>query len=317
MKKLLILFGGQSNEHEISCESAKNIISFIDQDKYIIEAVLISKEGDWFITENMVIQPNNKIDNIINFLKSFDVVFPVLHGEYGEDGRIQGLLDIAGVKYVGSSLLSSSMGLDKHFSKVICTHLGIPTLPYFLISGKYKIKDIEKTINYPMIIKPVNSGSSIGIYIAKNKNELNEKIKLAQNINHKLIIEPFIKVRELECAVLENKKINISRVGEIIYNSEFYDYNTKYKNNDNRIVIPAKLEKKIEKKIQEYAKKFFIGIEASGLARIDFFLDENSNIYFNEINSMPGFTDQSMFPKLLENSGFTQKEIISTLIDFS
>lgn len=311
MKKLLIIFGGKSNEHEVSCISAQNIINFIDNKKYTYETILIDKEGNWLKNNDQ------KIENIFEFLKQFDVVFPVLHGKYGEDGKLQGLLDMAEVKYVGSSILASAVGMDKHFSKIICENLGIPTLPYYVINGPYKIKEIEKKLKYPLIIKPANSGSSIGIYVAQNKKELKEKIDLAKNVDKKIIIEPFVKVRELECAILQGKKLIVSKVGEITHHSEFYDYNAKYQNENTQIIIPANIDRKIAKKIQKYARNFFIGIEAKGLARIDFFLDENNNIYFNEINTMPGFTNQSMYPKLLKNLGFTQKEIISTLIDYA
>lgn len=317
MKKLLIIFGGQSNESEISIKSATNILRYIDDKKYIVSCTFIDKQGVWYNSDIASLHKGEKIKNIINFLMNFDIVFPIIHGKFGEDGKIQGLLEMAGVNYVGSGLLSSSVGMDKHFSKILCTYLGIPTLPWISIDNKYKIKNIEDTIKYPMIIKPANSGSSIGIYTANNRKELINSIKLAREVDLKVIVEPFIKARELECSILEDRKVIASRVGEIKHNSLFYDFDTKYNNKATKLIIPANISKQLEKKIQKYSKMFFKELGATSFARIDFLLDENNNIYFNEINTIPGFTNQSMYPKLLEKSGYNYKTIISKLLELS
>ena len=327
MKKVLLLFGGNSSEHKVSCLSAKSILENIDRKKFNIVSVAIDKENDWYIFHDDLsyLETGNWkeaksiriIPDIISFIKSFDVVFPIIHGTNGEDGKLQGLLDLFNIRYVGCQTLCSAIGMDKDISKIIFKNLDIPQVPSVTIKyPKVKVKDIEKQLSYPLIVKPANGGSSIGINKANNSKQLIEAIKIAKNYDKKIIAEKFIKARELECAIIENKKIIISRVGEIKSANEFYDYNAKYENDKSQVIIPANLEKEIEEKIQEYAKKAFIGINAKNISRIDFFYDEENNqIYLNEINTMPGFTTISMYPKLLIYSGINYKDIITILIN--
>lgn len=327
MKKVLVLFGGNSSEHNVSCLSAKSILENIDRKIFDVVSVGITKNNEWYIfDDNLSYLENEKwlkakniqrITNIITFIISFDVVFPVIHGLNGEDGRLQGMFDLFNIKYVGCNTLCSAIGMDKEITKIIFNYFKIPQVS--CVSIKYphfKLKDIEKVLEYPMIVKPANGGSSIGITKVSNKKELTKAIKLASKYDKKIIIEKFIKARELECAVIENKKLYISTIGEIKPAHDFYDYESKYENIGSETIIPANLPENIIKQIKEYATKAFIGIGGNGLARIDFFYDEENNkVYLNEVNTMPGFTTISMFPQLLIYDGVSYQDIITILIN--
>lgn len=323
MKKILILFGGNSFEHHVSCMSAKSILNNIDNLLYDVTPVVISKNNIWYKYKGDI---NNidkwyneyiiEIDNIIDFIKEFDVVFPVLHGANGEDGRLQGMLDLFNIKYVGCKTLSSSLCMDKIFSKYVFNYLEIPQVPFIEVKEDTTINEISSKLSFPLMIKPANGGSSIGTSKANNKKELKKAIKIAQKYDKKVLVEKFIKGRELECACIVDKDIKISNIGEIKSANTFYDYNAKYENDKSYTIIPAELPTEISKKIKEYAKKAFIGINASSLARIDFFYDDNNKqIYLNEINTLPGFTEISMYPQLFINEGYTYQNLITALIE--
>jgi len=304
MKKVLLIYGGTSSEHDVSCISAKSIIDNIDYEKYQLDCVEITKSNVWLYN-------NEKVNNIIDFLKQYDVVFPITHGTDGEDGKLQGILDFFNIKYVGSKWGSSYICMDKQRTKEILHFHNIPQVPFEIYQENYK-----PTIPFPVIVKPANGGSSIGIKIANNKKELKEAIKEASKYDNKIIIEKFINAQELECAILEDKKLIVSDIGEILSANTFYDYEAKYENQDSKTIIPANINKKIKKQIQEYAKEIFEILELKGLARIDFFYDKDyQKIYLNEINTLPGFTEISMFPKLIMNEGLSYKEIITKLIE--
>lgn|SRR5574344_945501 len=321
MKKVLILFGGNSNEHEISCKSCKSILKNIDYNLFDVTTVGITKDNKWYIykddielidkwTNNNILE----IENIITFLKQFDIVLSVIHGNGGEDGKLQGMLDMFNIKYVGPKVLSSSIGMDKEYSKIIFNSVGIPQVPYIVLKEKYNLKDIIKIIGFPSIIKPCNGGSSIGISLAYNKKELINGINKAFKYDSKVIIEKFINGMELEIAILEDKKIITSSIGEIIPANAFYDYDAKY-NSNSKTIIPADIPKIVKEKIENYAIKAFKALECSDLSRIDFFYDkDNDNIYLNEINTSPGFTEISMYPMLLIDNGYSYKNIITTLL---
>lgn len=326
IKRVLILFGGIGTEHVISCNSCKSILENIDKLKYNYEIVGISKENVWYKFNDDLSYLSNgnwtlanvlEIDNIINYIKKFDVVFPVMHGNYCEDGKLQGFLDLFNVKYVGCKTLSSSVLMDKSLTKFILKGLDIPSVPSISFNDNYKIDDIINEIGFPMIIKPSNGGSSIGISKASNKKELIKSIKLAKKYDNKILVEKFIKARELEVAILKTREKTIcSRPGEIKSANDFYDYDAKYDNKESYTIIPDDLNKDIVSKIKEYALKLFESLDCTGLSRIDFFYDEeNEKIYLNEANTMPGFTSISMYPKLMENEGIEYKDLISILID--
>ena len=328
IKKVLILFGGNSSEHYISCKSCVSVLKNIDRKKYDIEVAGISKNNIWykfsddlFYLEDGSWKDSNilEIDNIINYLRKFDVVFPVMHGTNAEDGRMQGFLDLFDIKYVGCKTLSSALLMDKAITKLILKSLDIPSFPFKVIKDNYEICDLIENIKFPMIVKPSNGGSSIGISKVNNKKELIKAIKLAKKYDDKLLVEKFINARELEVAVLkDNKNIICSNPGEIKSANEFYDYDAKYDNKDSYTLIPNDLPEDILKKIKEYSLRLFKSLDCFGLSRIDFFYDEENNaLYLNEANTMPGFTTISMYPKLIESIGIEYKDLISILIDNS
>lgn len=328
MKKVLVLFGGPSNEHLISCKSAKSILENIDYKKYDVNVCGISKNGCWYryndtleLLENgdwMTSSNNDYVDNIGDFIKKFDVIFPIIHGYLGEDGSLAGLFNVLCVKYVGSNCLAHALGFDKYYTKLICNNLDISQIDYVIINKKERkfLKKVEDSLNYPVIIKPSNCGSSIGVNVAKNKKQLSKYLKEAFNYADKVIVEKYIENRrEFECGILFDKKLIVSSVGEIVIDGNFYDYDSKYvKKSD--VIIPAFISDDLEEKIKKYAVDIFNIIGCKGIARVDFIYDDdNDKLYFNEINTMPGFTDISMYSKVFINDGINYKNLISKLID--
>ncbi len=321
MKKILVLFGGNSYEHYISCLSARTILSNIDKKKYDVTAVGITKDNEWYIFDDDIdILKDDwtkanlvKIDNIIEFIKTFDKVFPIMHGNPEENGNIQGLLNLFDIEFVGTDVLGSIIGYDKVVTKMICSKYDIPQVPYMTITENKTLKKID--IDFPVIVKPAKCGSSIGINIANNLKDLNKCIKEAFKYDNKVIIEKFIKARELECAVLYDKKLKVSPVGEIKSANTFYDYEAKYES-DSRLLIPAPISKELTSEIQKLALKIFEILSLEDLSRVDFLYDYvNHKLYFNEVNTMPGFTNISMYPLLFKEEGISIKKLISILIE--
>lgn len=321
MKKILILFGGNSPEHAVSCKSAKTILTNIDKSIYNVTAVGIDMFNDWYIYLD---NPNKldeswknleilKIDNIITFLKQFDKVFPIIHGSPLENGQLQGMFNLFNIKYVGTDLLGSIISYDKHLTKIICEHYNIPQVPYQVIYENKKLKNIH--LEYPVIIKPAKCGSSIGINVANNIKEVNTYLKEAFKYDNKVIIEKYIKSRELECALFKDKKLHISTIGEIKSSNDFYDYEAKYEK-DSTLLIPANIPENLSKEITSISAKIFDVLSLSNLARIDFLYDYNQDkLYFNEVNTMPGFTDTSMYPLLFNYEGISIKKLITNIIE--
>ena len=343
-KNIVVLFGGQSSEHEISLKSATTIIQNIDQDKYNIYPIGITKEGKWLlyqgeisgIVENQwikngistIISPDATHHGIIIFKEEplfieIDVIFPVLHGSNGEDGTVQGLFQIAQIPYVGCGVLSSAVAMDKGITKIIADAYNIPQAKYVIVKAA-KLKQIDKVIEgieaalpYPYFIKPANAGSSVGISKANNKEELIAGLHLAAKHDVKILVEETIVGREVETAALGNEDVRISGVGEIIAAAEFYDYDAKYNNSDSRTVMNADLPDDIKNEIRQYAKRIFKAVEGKGLARIDFFVTEDNQIIFNEINTLPGFTSISMYPMLWKDQGMDTPDLVEELISLA
>ena len=345
-KVVAVLFGGQSSEHEISKKSAFTIISNLSKDKYSVIPIYISKDGQWKIYDgpienicnteweaystNAIISPDVSHKGIIRIvgdkikIMPIDVVIPVLHGKWGEDGTIQGLLELAKIPYVGCGVLSSAVCMDKLYTKIIANSIGIEQANYKVVY-KYEIeninsiyKDIEKEIGYPCFIKPANADSSKGISKANNKQELLDAINNALLYDIKVIIEQNINGREVECAVLGNYDVKATNVGEVLSALEFYDYDAKYNNPESKTVIPANIEESISKEIQEKAIKIFKALDGRGLSRVDFFIENDTNkVIFNEINTFPGFTSISMYHMLWKNKGILLPELLDNLIELA
>ena len=344
-KKLGVIFGGMSTENEVSVVSANSILNNLDRNKYEIFPVYIDKQGNWwkYIEDGKErqfgekIENKKRIENLIEYLKRLDIIFPVLHGLYGEDGTIQGLFELLKIPYVGCKVLASSVGMDKVYTKIIFEKAGLNQTPYEYIR-KYKDKyiyvnknfdeeiltvedvaeRIVKNLKFPMFVKPSNSGSSVGVKKAENIKELKENIEYASLFDKKILIEQGIVGKEIECAVLGNEDIITSCVGEIKPAEEFYSYDAKYKNENSKTEIPANIPEEISKEIRNQAKKAFKAIDGKGLSRVDFFIEEGTNkIYINEINTMPGFTNISMYPKMFEKSGTPYKELLTKLIELA
>ncbi len=311
-----IIFGGRSAEHDVSIQSAKNIFNNIDKEKYNLLLIKITKEGEWRLIKSFNDQ-GNKISLTLEDL-NIDVIFPVLHGPFGEDGTIQGLLKIINIPFVGSGVLGSSISMDKDISKQLLENNNIPVAKYItLFEDNISYEEVRDKLNIPFFIKPANMGSSIGISKVNNKEEYIKGIKEAFKYDNKIIIEEYIKGREIDCAVLGNNNPIAFIPGEILLDNKFYSYNNKYNNDNIKLDIPAKLDKEIVKKIQELSIQVFKILSVKGLGRVDFFLTEDNKIIVNEINTMPGFTKSSMYPKLLEYSGISYANIITKLIELS
>jgi D-alanine-D-alanine ligase len=347
-KRVAIIFGGKSAEHEISIISAKNVINAIDKEKYEPVPIGIDKDGTWYLNDksNFILEssnprlakinkadikvalvPTNNSNELVSITDSknkgkIDVAFPVLHGTYGEDGSIQGLLRMANIPYVGADVLGSAVGMDKDVLKRLLRDAGIPT-PRFEVFDKQTIRNTDfdklaKKFGETLFIKPANLGSSVGISKVDNKKEFKIAVEKAFKYDTKIIIEEAVIGREIECSVLGNEEPIASLPGEVVVNSGFYSYENKYLDEEAaRLEVPAKLPEEITKKIQECAVKTFKTLCCSGMARVDFFLHSADEILVNEINTIPGFTKISMYPKLWEASGIEYKELIDRLIQLA
>ena len=327
MIRLGIVYGGISTEHDVSEMSAKSVIDNLDKEKYEVHEIYINKYGKWFENNK---GEKNEIYNLVWTLKELDVVFPVLHGLGGEDGTIQGMLEMLKIPYVGCGVLSSCVGMDKIYTKIIFEKAGIEQAPYIYIKKnekgyviinnkfeeeEFKIEKITDKLKFPMFVKPSNSGSSVGVKKATNNSELKMAIENAGQYDDKILVEHGIDAKEVECAILDGKEIIASTVGEIISAEEFYSFDAKYNIPESKTVIPAKIEKDKIEEVRKLAIKAFKAIDGKGLARVDFFVEKETNkIYINEINTMPGFTEISMYPKLFEAIGITYTELLDRLI---
>jgi D-alanine-D-alanine ligase len=343
-----ILFGGRSAEHEVSLQSAKNIIGAIDTDKYEVVLIGIDKKGQWHLNEesrfllpatesglpelpergeNLALVPGKQDQQLVSLsgqqrLGSLDVIFPVLHGPFGEDGTVQGLLKLANVAFVGAGVLGSAVGMDKDVMKRLLRDAGVP-IPRFIAASKYPsqaidFSDARAQLGLPLFIKPANLGSSVGIHKVKNQDEFEQAVRDAFNYDNKILIEECIKGREIECSVLGNDNPIASVPGEILPRHEFYSYEAKYLDENGAVLeIPANLPPETSERIRELAVRTFSVLCCEGMARVDFFLRNSEEILVNEINTIPGFTRISMYPKLWEASGISYRELIDRLIQLA
>ncbi|MBQ6549968.1 MAG: D-alanine--D-alanine ligase [Lachnospiraceae bacterium] len=343
-EKLMVLFGGRSSEHEISCKSAVTVISSADPERYELVLVGITKEGRWLLAEDLrAIEDGSWRDSKKSFMLSadtsvhggyvledgkiseyvyIDVIFPVLHGLYGEDGTVQGLFELSGIPYAGSGVFASAAAMDKVYTKVIVDTLGIRQADYAAVH-RTELKHIEEVderieakLSYPMFVKPSCAGSSVGVSKAENRKELEKALYNAAIHDSKILVEETIVGREIECAILGGEEVEASGTGEIIAAADFYDYDAKYNNSESVTDTHPALPEGVEEEIRTDAVRIFKALGCYGLARVDFFLDKRG-VVFNEINTLPGFTGISMYPMLWEDRGVDKKRLVQILIDLS
>ncbi len=345
--RVAILFGGKSAEHEISLVSARNIVAAMDKDKYEVVSIGIDKEGRWFFDEGgdllrrkdqsqVIFRQNRNPTAVLPGITStpmirisrgqplgkVDVVFPVLHGPFGEDGTVQGLLKLANVPFVGAGVLGSAVGMDKDVMKRLLRDAKIP-IPRFVVfesSGANRIHfaDVKRALGVPFFVKPANLGSSVGISKVTANKQFAGALTEAFRYDNKIVIEESISGREIECSVLGNQNPIASLPGEIVTRHDFYSYDAKYRDEKGaQLIIPAALPKAIAKEVQELALRAFKTLACEGMARVDFFLRNNREIFVNEINTIPGFTKISMYPKLWEASGIPYRQLIDRLIQLA
>lgn len=341
MKKLLIICGGQSTEHIVSRMSCTSLLENINKNKYDITLVGIDQTGVWYILDQKQdLMKETWLDNaevikdIYGLVGWYDVAFPILHGLYGEDGTIQGLLELAEVPYVGCRVLGSSLAMDKIYTKKILETVGIPQVKSLYIKKKYNgelvvvknnfneskdiLNEVKDYLGFPCFIKPSNSGSSVGCYRVDKEEDLMSRLIEASEFDRKIVIEENIDCIELETAVLGNDDPIVSRVGQIMPHGEFYTFESKYEDEESKTCIPALVDEAIQEQIRDYALKVFKAIDGHGLSRVDFFLDKKTNkVYLNEINTMPGFTKISMYPALMNDFGISYSELIDKLIELA
>lgn len=350
-KTIAVIFGGESSEHEVSCKSVQNIAENIDEELYDLLLIGITKDGRWLYVDStdyirdgswadsdisaelspdaqkqcvILTYPDGNVEDVL-----VDVAFPVLHGKYGEDGTVQGLLELSHIPYVGCGVLASAVSMDKFFTKIIADSIGVKQARFvglrdyeFLFSEEDRaecLDRVEAEIGYPVFVKPSCAGSSCGVSKAANREELEEALISAAEVDSKILCEEFIKGREVECAVLGGGRhgTEASGVGEIIAAAEFYDYDAKYNNpdsvTDTNPDIPAETIEEIRKK----AVAVFNAVDGYGLSRVDFFIKDDGTVIFNEINTMPGFTAISMYPMLWEAKGLKKKDLTAKLIELA
>lgn len=352
-----LIYGGRSGEHEVSLASANSVSASLDKEKYEVVPLAITKSGTWLLgtepgqliaaaqqaAETVEVTPQTtavtltgdpNVRGLIPVQSSsdlgnqgaLDVIFPVMHGTYGEDGSLQGLLDMANIPYVGCGVLGAALGMDKEKMKMIFQTIGLPIVEYLVFKrnewerAPEKILDrVEQRVGYPNFVKPANLGSSVGINKAHDRQELEHAIKVAAEFDRKIVVEHGINCREFECAVLGNDEPLASVVGEIVSSNEFYDYRAKYIDGKSLAIIPAdSISQETAEEIRRLAIVAFSALDLNGLARVDFFQEkETGKVYINEVNTMPGFTEISMYPKLWEASGLPYPQLLDRLIELA
>ena len=344
-KNIVVLFGGNSSEHDVSCVSAQTVIKNIDIDTYDVILVGITKEGKWVFVDSIdaiadgtwreskvgaAISPDTTKKELLLFKdgtyesKKIDVVFPVLHGLNGEDGTVQGLLELAKIPYVGCGVLASAVSMDKVYTQAIVEKLGIRQAAFvdvrleMLDDMEEAIMEIEDQLDYPVFVKPSCAGSSQGVSKAHNKEELEAALKLAAQHDRKILVEETIVGREIECAVLGGRDVKASGVGEILAAAEFYDFDAKYNNAESRTVVDPDLPADVVEEVRDAAVKIFKAVDGFGLSRVDFFVTKKGNkVVFNEINTLPGFTAISMYPMLWKARGIETDKLVNQLIELA
>ncbi|MFC0229442.1 D-alanine--D-alanine ligase [Serratia aquatilis] len=343
-----VIFGGKSAEHEVSLQSAKNILDAIDKEKFDVTLLGIDKKGQWHINDasnfllnaenpalialnhtnkNVALIPGREKHQLIEAdgaaaLGQLDVVFPIVHGTLGEDGSLQGLLRMANIPFVGAGVLGSAVSMDKDVTKRLLRDAGLAVAPFVTLTranrNQYGYSQLSERLGQTLFIKPANQGSSVGVSKAKDQAEFERAVALAFSFDHKVLVESAIVGREIECAVLGNDHPQASVCGEIVLSDEFYSYDTKYINEQGaQVVVPAAIDQAVSDKIRDVALKAFKALDCLGMARVDVFLTADDEVIVNEINTLPGFTNISMYPKLWGASGVSYTQLITTLIQLA
>lgn len=346
--KVGVLFGGRSGEHEVSLMSARSVLGALDRGRYQVIEIGITKEGRWLSGENVLqallagkreaLTPTGIIGEPghgsiyrihpgqpLEILSRVDVIFPVLHGSFGEDGTLQGLLEMAEIPYVGAGVLGSAVGMDKALFKSVMKAEGIPTLDYVLINAVEVEQDLasvldraEAVADYPLFVKPANMGSSVGVSKCSSRSDLHEGIFDALRYDRRVIVERGVEAREIEVSVLGNEQPLASIAGEIVPGDAFYSYKAKYIDDSSDLIIPADMDQATAEAVQRIAIQAYQAIDCAGMARVDFLLDKKTNaLYLNELNTLPGFTQISMYPKLWEASGMSYPQLMDRLIELA
>lgn len=345
-KNLCVIFGGESPEHDISQKSVTSVLNNLDKEKYNIYTIGITRDGKWYLytgdwakiepgewendTTNLktaVISPDSSHHGILVCSDKpevihIDVIFPVLHGEYGEDGTVQGLFELSHIPYVGMGVLASANGMDKTFTKLVFQAAGIPQAAWVVVTDsddfEARADEIESKLGYPCFVKPARLGSSVGIAKAHNRSDLISALENAKKYDRRILVEEHIDGHEVECAVLGNTDVRAAVVGEIKPTVEYYDFDAKYNDNSTELVIPADLPKSTTEEIRKYSVMAFKALDGQGLSRVDFFVKHSDgSIVINEINTLPGFTNISMYPKLWKEAGIEYGQLLDTLIELA
>ncbi|BEV73601.1 MULTISPECIES: D-alanine--D-alanine ligase [unclassified Paludibacterium] len=350
MSKLRVglIFGGQSAEHEVSLQSARNIANAMDPARFDVLLIGIDKQGNWHVSPandyllhaddpaRIAFKPSGQSVSLLpgaasqqlrhaasaHPLAQIDVVFPIVHGTLGEDGSLQGLLRMANLPFVGCGVLGSAVCMDKDVAKRLLRDAGLPVAPFVCVTranrASLRFADVEAKLGLPLFVKPANQGSSVGVSKVHDASEFDQAIDQALRFDHKVLIEQTIVGREIECAVLGNDQPRASVCGEIVLSDEFYSYDTKYISDSGaRVVAPADLPDDLHQRIRDIAVQAFQALDCRGMARVDVFLTPSGEVIINELNTLPGFTNISMYPKLWEASGLSYRDLISTLIDLA
>lgn len=343
-----VIFGGRSAEHEVSLQSAKNIVDALDRERFEPVLIGIDKEGRWHLNDasdyllnqenpalialnrsnrELAVVPGKAERQLVEtgsrqLLDHVDVIFPIVHGTQGEDGCLQGLLRMADIPFVGSDVLGSAICMDKDVSKRLLRDAGIAITPFITLTranaARTPFAEAQRKLGLPLFIKPANMGSSVGVSKVENEAAYDEAVRLALAFDDKVLVESAVKGREIECAVLGNEQPIASGCGEIVVGSGFYSYDSKYIDEDAaKVVVPADIPAQASERIRQLAVDAFLALECSGLARVDVFLTESGEVLINELNSLPGFTRISMYPKLWQAAGMTYSELVSRLIDLA
>ncbi len=343
-----VVFGGKSAEHEVSLQSAKNIVEAMDKTRFDVVLLGIDKQGQWHINDansyllnaqdparialrpsdiTLAQIPGKSSEQLINAesgqpLPAIDVIFPIVHGTLGEDGSLQGMLRMANLPFVGSDVLSSAACMDKDVTKRLLRDAGLAVAPFITLTRanreNFSFADVQSRLGLPLFVKPANQGSSVGVSKVKTEEQYQQAVALAFEFDHKVVVETGINGREIECAVLGNDSPQASTCGEIVLNSEFYAYDTKYiDDNGAKVVVPATIDAAINDKIRQTAIEAYQALGCSGMARVDVFLTAENEVIINEINTLPGFTNISMYPKLWQASGLDYTSLITRLIELA